>query len=290
MKATLYILLFFSSSLHAQFMLLADGPTPQPPAFSDPSDVSGLYAWYVASDMDGDGIENEESGTADATWTDKSGNGYNMSRNSSPTISTRNGYNVVSFDGVDDRYQAGAAADWAFLHDGGESTIFWVGQIGFTADPNILAGVMSTGTVSSSVLGYGIWYEDRASVSNNDALRVFVTQGIGSNRVVSDVTAGRAQNTWTANTYNYIRVEVDCSQDPVDMADYWINSTFYQFNNVENRLAGSGAPANPFTVMAMGDGGFPCPGEVAEIIIYNRKLTAQEISDVEGYIATKYNL
>jgi hypothetical protein len=290
MRVTLYILLFFSSSLQAQFMLLADGPTPQPPVFQDPSDVSGLYAWYVASDMDADGIENEESGTAEATWADKSGNGYSLTRTGAPTISTRNGYNVVSFDGVDDRYQASSASDWAFLHDGNASTVIFVGQVAFVADPGELYGVISTGNITSATLGWGVWYQDNHSTVNN-AMRILITVGVGNNRIVTDVAGTRVADAWLPNQYNYLRFETECSLPTADMFDYYVNGTQQTFVNAEpQRTPSILAPAYPLTIMAMGDGTYVCPGEVAEIIIYNRKLTAQEVSDVEGYIATKYNL
>lgn len=289
MRLTLYILLLVSSSLQAQFMMLANEAAAQPPAFSDPTDISGLQAWYVASDQDGDGNLNEKFGFGLATWNDKSGNGYNLTRTGNPTIVTLNGLHVIEFNGSTDYYQAQTTAPWSFLHES-QATVFWVGQVGLSTNPDLLGGVISTGSAASADLGYGIWYEDRSSISNNDALRIFITQGLGNNRVVSDITADREQNVWTANTYTHVRVETDVTLDPLDKADYWIDGTARNFVNDENRNAGSGSPVNPLTLMAMGDASLLCPGRVAEVIIYNRKLTAQEVSDVEDYITTKYNL
>jgi len=291
MRVILYILLLFSSGLHAQFMMLAkDAAGPPPPTFNDPTDLSGLEGWYVASDQDGDGNINEKFGFGRPTWNDKSGNGYNLTRTGNPTVVTLNGLHVIEFNGSTDYYRGTTTSPWAFMHET-ECTIFWVGQVGLTADPNLLAGVISTGSAASADLGYGVWYEDRSSISNNDALRIFITQGLGNNRVVSDVTAGREQNVWTANTYTYVRVVTDPSFPVVaDRADYWIDGVARNFVNVENRFPGSGNPVNPLTLMAMGNGTFLCPGRVAEVIIYSRKLTAQEVSDVENYITTKYNL
>lgn len=284
--------LFIVCSVDAQQAILSTNATAgtPPPPFTDPSSLSGLHAWYVASDQDADGNINEKFGFGLATWNDKSGNGYNLTRTGNPTVVNLNGLHVIEFNGSTDYYQGNTTSPWAFMHET-ECTIFWVGQVGLTADPNLLAGVISTGSAASADLGYGLWYEDRSSISNNDALRIFITQGSGNNRVVSDITASREQNVWTANTYTYVRVVTDPSFPTVaDRADYWIDGIARNFVNSENRFAGSGNPVNPLTIMAMGNGTFLCPGRVAEVIIYNRKLTAQEVLDVEGYIQTKYGL
>jgi len=122
-------------------------------------------------------------------------------------------------------------------------------------------------------------------------MRILVTVGVGNDRIVTDVAGTRVADAWLPNQYNYLRFETECSLPTADMFDYYVNGTQQTFVNAEpQRTPSILAPAYPLTVMAMGDGTYVCPGEVAEIIIYNRKLTAQEISDVEGYIATKYNL
>ena len=83
------------------------GSTKIWPNFTDPRSISGLYAWYDATQ----GLFNATSGGSSVTtngatiarWEDFSGNGRHLTQNTSslmPTLLTnnRNGKNVVSFD------------------------------------------------------------------------------------------------------------------------------------------------------------------------------------------------
>lgn len=83
------------------------GSTKIWPSFTDPRSISGLYAWYDATQ----GLFNATSGGAAVTtnggaiarWEDSSGNGRHLTQGTSslmPTLLTanRNGKNVVSFN------------------------------------------------------------------------------------------------------------------------------------------------------------------------------------------------
>jgi hypothetical protein len=86
-----------------QNLLLSGGtpyvPTPTP-SFA-PTDISGLKLWLKADQISG------SDGDAVGTWSDQSGNGYNLTQGTAankPTLKTniKNGRSIVRFDGTND--------------------------------------------------------------------------------------------------------------------------------------------------------------------------------------------
>jgi len=256
--------------------------------FNDTVEISNLYAWYVSSDMDADGIENEETGAAPATWSDRSTNGYDLTRSGNPQIddSALNGLDVVDFDGAGDYYQASTASDWTFLHDGTDNTIFLVVQAGKSADPNALMIMFGTTIALSTGLGASQWFEDR-SVVGNEILRHWIVRGVAGSYVVNPPYV---ENVFTPNTFVLIRSEIDADNATAsNRATTWIDGVDINLNNAYTATPSSAAPDYPLT-LGSPNGTFEFTGYFAEVIVYDRHLTSGEAANIETYLNNKYGL
>ena len=70
--------------------------------------MEGVEMWYDASDLNADGTTDTgySAGSAVNSWSDKSGNGYHLTKQGDPTWASQNGLGVVNFDGDDSFYSA----------------------------------------------------------------------------------------------------------------------------------------------------------------------------------------
>ena len=68
--------------------------------------LSDVEMWFDASDLNADGTTDSgfSAGNAVNTWSDKSGNGYHLTKQGDPTWEKQNGIGVVNFDGNDAFY------------------------------------------------------------------------------------------------------------------------------------------------------------------------------------------
>ena len=73
-----------------------------------PESMEGVEMWYDASDLNADGTTDTgySAGSAVNSWSDKSGNGYHLTKQGDPTWASQNGLGVVNFDGDDSFYSA----------------------------------------------------------------------------------------------------------------------------------------------------------------------------------------
>lgn len=229
------------------------------------------------------------SGGAVSQWNDKSGNGKHLAQTTAaaqPTTaaSTLNGRNVLTFDGGD-WLQASTANDWTFLHDGSASTVWIVARAGNTANPLAAYTFAATAnTNDGATRGWSLYYEDRSIASTNDSLRHAVTTGVPSN-CVSNFSAADAL---PANTWARLRVVTDA--DAAIGADRSImavnNGSSIANNTITSSVSGS-VPSAPFTV---GGRNLRLVGGVAEVIVVNGALTANQIAAAESYLAAKWGL
>ena len=168
-------------ALNAALVALAVGNSACAP--QDPGKPANPKAWFSADSIalrDGDAV---------STWPDTSANGHyaTATEGNRPTYRIIDGVPLVHFDGVDDYMIAGVAADWTFLHDGSEWTVFVVlrtvaGELGGT---HVL---LDSGGADSANRGFAMSY-DVANGGRNDAIRVSVAQGTPG-RFALDMTTG----------------------------------------------------------------------------------------------------
>ena len=285
---TISIFLFTTISLTGQGIMLAGGAVAETGEFA-PTDISNCFVWLSGSDMDGDDIENEESSGAatPSTWVDKTGNGHNFTKAGNPTISTKNGNNVVDFDGSGDYYVSSEVnSTWTFLHDGTKNTIFLVVRPSksttYPKDFNML--IDNTG-INSANRGVSIYvYRPTNRFTYN------VQIGVSSTYAVT--WAG--VNTWYAtDEWKYVTIISDPSNATAADRAYVRMDAIDQ--SITNSATATPSSSDPNIPLYIGWSGRSSPdnylnGYIGEIIIYDRALTMNEITQVENYLSTKYGL
>jgi hypothetical protein len=220
----------------------------------DPRTVSNLALWLDASNaasvsLDGSNLVQQ--------WSDLSGNGINATQtvsNNRPDYSqTLNGRKVVSFNGVNTSLEGTAP-----VTGGTSRTVFCVFRNASTASNVALLGL------SSNSGNGGLWY-----ITGEIAVRV-----IGGNRLFG----GGAANTWQS---------IALTQDG--------NST----SNMTLKLNGAAVSATSTTAQVVNSGGSMTlgrispstglgAGDIAELLVYSRALSASETAAVENYLFPKW--
>lgn len=258
------------------------------PSFS-PNNISGLELWLDGADTDGDFTLNEETGIV-STWYDKSGNGYDFTSSGSPVL-VDNGLNsndYVDFDGSNDYFESDESASsgvWNFLHNGTKNTIFLVLNTGdFNGEAVI---VYNTNGVTRSKTGSYFGFDDRnvhpAFLTNSSSFQI-------SNNSIENVILDYLEETIFPNNDYLIRIETDPSNSTTsDRYDFFLNGISKNASNIES--ASVTTSNSDYTLMIGRENDAPNRyyiGYIAEILMYSKELTPQEISDVETYLNNKW--
>ncbi len=231
--------------------------------------LAGQVLWLDAADattiLDADG-DNADTGTGGnndgfsgtvSTWVDKSSSNFDVTATGTATpqygADTRNGLDVLTFDGVDDRMSnmsavVSGSAYTTFLvytrtSTTGREAVFEMGQ---NPDRNALF----IGEVGSK---YG--YYMNGSFYNS----------------ASDYTPGKYDLASIVQAGTIAVIDIDST----------------------NQILVSTTSRTTTTGLFVGDdstSGDFLQGQIAEVIVYNRTLNALEVHDVENYLATKWGL
>ena len=278
--------------------------TPATAAFV-PSFISGLQAWYDASDATTlfDATSGGSPVAADggvARWEDKSGNARHMTQGTSGSRPTRktaiqNSLAVLRFDGGDFVSMPSSTATFNFLHNG-DSTVFVVFKAGTTANPESVYVVMSNNISDGSIddkTGFYLRWDDRtwADTALADAL-IHVVSNSGQARFV-----GRATNGFPANTFALATVRGDIAnatiasrsqirrnggnEIPLTTSDTSAEAALPTANASDNFTIGHQSGA------VKGNG---LNGDIAEIIMYDTALSNTDRAAVESYLMTKWGI
>jgi len=195
----------------------------------------------------------------------------------------------VTFDGVNDLMTAGSASDWKFLNfdDAGGtfngSTVFLVYQTG-AADPEALYGLVSTGQVGSSSEGFDLFYDDRSG--NEDRLRMILSKGVGGS---SNIDTPGEQDMLTPQTGSLITSTYQF-QAPGDDAEIYVDGLVLESQETMNPPLIDQDPTNTLTIGAVSTPGFFNEGDFSEVLIYNRRLTSDELNKVGEFLERKFDL
>lgn len=165
-----------------------------------------------------------------------------------------------------------AASEWKFLHDGTGCTVLTVGILRSTSTaPHV---ILSTGDGSTGANGRGFyftWYHGPGP------LHVLII-GTGSGRIVNDQTSVGPGN---ANPAHYVTRYKE-SEAPAE----WLNTKYEGGASTGNTGNSALAPSSsdPSSTLVIGrrfDGALASANaDIAEIVFFNRFLSAAEISDV----------
>lgn len=240
-------------------------------AITTPSDIFGLYAWYKSTAL------TSSSGTVSQV-SDKSGNGRHAvqaTSGSQPLYSATGGANNKPYwtnaaGASGGRYLlAGVAADWTFLHNGAGHTIFIV-QKNTATDAYYILGTQNG---SGANRGLGL-----ARLSNTQTRYAI---GDGSSQIFG------IDFTMPNNSWSKLCVYGDTGTNP----DYYarVNGTATLDGNESGTPSATVSPY-PLGIGVGGGGGYSTDASFHEIIIYNRKLTDMEITQIEAYLNDEYGL
>jgi hypothetical protein len=240
--------------------------TATPAGFS-PLDLNPTI-WLDASDT---GTITESGGSV-SQWDDKSTNGLDVTQatgTAQPKTGTRtiNGLNVLDFDGSNDQLEAADAADWVFTRDGSTYTIFAV----ISADVTGVNMVPLSTQVASNV--GGMYYGHVLNVIRQSVV------GAVSNPGQADFTG----------EYLLTLITDPDNATAADRSLMYIDSGTVQNNNT---LTGSPStkPFNTPFIVGARNASLWWNGTIAEVIVVNGALTAQQISDTETYLADKWGI
>lgn len=224
-----------------------------------PSQVSGLQLWLDASQgVTTDGTTPATDGAAVQQWNDQSGNGYTAIQNtggSKPTFKTSifNGKPVLRFNGSHTLVTSsflGASFNTSF-------TSFIVVN---KANTNFEVSTSNQGVT---------WFSSR------EINLAYNTNGL-SDTQIKNRTLGTVGGNLGVETFRY-----NGSTKTL---------RFNGYVSVSEAATGNLGLNGTLTIGNLSSGGFGYHGDIAELVIYNRALTNLEISDVEAYLAAKYEI
>lgn len=273
--------------------------------------ISGYELWLDSSDAS---TFTYSSGTVVSRWTDKSANAYAFEPTTTtyaPSRSgTQNSKSTVVFDGVDDFITCTSSASvWKFLHDGTQSTVFVVFKDTDTNTASDTLAILDTtayefASVSAGYAGYTLstntwyysagttWYAGYDSRINSGVVQSGQTYPAYVS--TSGSIPGANRNTW--NVHSGL-IDLTNATNSQKMTTYNSQGSFP--NNANTSLTGyawsTPGSANPQTALRIGNyrsgsavAGFK--GEIAEIIIYKRKLAVSEKTEMVTYLKNKWSV
>jgi hypothetical protein len=125
-------------------------------------------------------VANVADGVASMTGEGAQFNAQQATSGSRPTLRESGLKRYFEFDGGDVSI-AGANTNWNFLHNpAGNGYVCCAMQYGASSDPNAILAAVATYNSSGSQTGVFIGFDDRASASRNNAVRLTVSRGVGS--------------------------------------------------------------------------------------------------------------
>ena len=240
-----------------------------------PTAISDLFAWYRSDDV-------TLVSSSVSQLTDKSGNGRHPTQSTPsnrPSYSATGGLNNHPYFSTAEAttaggLTAGTTGTWNFLHNGTGATVFVVAK---TSGTNWL-WLVGTQATSISDIGYSI-----SSTSDpGNKLSISVGSGVGEvaafglNGLVLDPTKYHKFITTFKTASGY--------ED-----SFWVK--------IDNKQMSCASVRNPTTSnsgpLGIGYGStalYAADSQFHEVIIFNRKLTPDEIRSVEAYLNNRYGV
>lgn len=226
-----------------------------------PKDVAGLMLWLDAADL-----SSLDADTDIATWRDRSGNGHDVSQSASARrpVSVNNaraGRSVVRFDGQDDYLEV--ANDGSF--DSTDLTVLIVVSPRWTTHPNNNPSPFAIRTASATT---------RVSLhldGNKADMHSWTSEGLS----------------WAVYTFasdDFYLLEFIWSGNT---ESHYVNGAFI---NTDSRGLPASQVNHPVRIGAAEAGVEHWPGDIAEVLVYDRALSNGERVEVENYLIEKWQL
>lgn len=230
--------------------------------YFNPRRVSNLILWLDATDPSANGVQ-PANGTSISTWVDKSANGNNATQGTGanqPTYTTgaRNGLPVLTVSSAAPQYVTGTLAGLAANPN---LSVYIICSSTTTAGNPVVFGIGSVNAVPCSI-GIGI----------NSGFKAFQWGGFESNFSPANTNYNRLQFT-NNNSTNLVSIFVNGSPETSTAGAATalnVNTTF-----------SVGRHSNPIGVGAW-DGG------IAEVVVYNKVVSAAENTNIYNYLSQKW--
>jgi hypothetical protein len=246
------------------------------PAEPDPGDVAPdaptiLQIWYDASVNTYMQPTGRTNGQTITQWNDRSAYAHNLNPDGGsltlrPTYATnqQNGLSALSFDGGD-RLTANPFTGTVDNLTG--MTMFVVAKYDATTTQRMI----ETNATGDSELGFGV------STDTSQKFSYYIANGY--------VTGNTADTSWHYHTIVFDGTQSVGNRLTVDVDG--VTSTLNEITPVGNISLNS---STSLFVGSRPDTTLPFAGDIGELIMYSRTLTASEIINIESYLASKWNL
>ena len=234
----------------------------------NPNEISNLGFWFLADDL---GLAD---GTNVTSWTDKSGNGNNLSittgtLNPIYKVNIIGGKSVIRFQGGSNKALT-LASSTINLNTNTNLTLFVIVKF---SDFSTLRRIVTFGNA-----GNGISYDGLQNPNNYFAIRL------------------EAVN-WFAHSPNLLNASTDylltSTMTRNSVAGIYFNNTYINTNLIANSSSFAGAAPQNNNQISIGgyfDGTQNLGGDVAEVIQYTRVLTTDEILSIHCYLNSRYQI
>jgi hypothetical protein len=256
----------------------------------NPKSISGLELWLDAADAGN--VVTTGSPARVSSWRDKSGN--NRHADNSVAGSTQplyvaaaqKGKNVVRGTQADNTVLTipSSAAAFNFLHNGTPSFVAFASTFGTSSDPNQGYCLLSNfNTVGSSGPGTAIFYDDRSSLSRNNAFVVLASNGTAL--AADSLSADRI----TPNTMTIGAVRLNMSQATGNQRVFVSINGAAEYNNNNSTQTASGSnAASDMLIGRLVQFGLSLTGDMCELVIYSQMPSASARQAIVKYLTAKW--
>jgi hypothetical protein len=253
----------------------------------DPRYIAGCKMWLDGADSSSISLN---AGNV-AEWRDKSGNlthATQFTAASQPAYNSTglNGRGVVEFDATEALVWASSTAAFNYMHNATGGSLVMVLQQDTASDPNAIRYILTNSQTSSSQTGFGIFFDDRASVTRNNGLVAGVNRGVGGQATSS----GFANNAFpSGNGCAVLSVAFDnANATAASRIIARVNGTAVSTGNAFTNAAATG---NASTNLFLGNfGGGGSLRGVAEMVFYEGVLSTTSFSRLESYAGAKWGI
>lgn len=247
-----------------------------------PSDLPNLEAWYKADA----GITTVSSEVS--VWADQSGNGRDVTQNIATNrpiygSETLNGIDVLTFNG-NNWLNAAAVSTFNFLHQD-NSTVFIVVRSGNTDNPNATYCYMASLSTSATV-GYLLTYEDLSSLGRNNGVGLTIARGIVGTSAIFSINNDKV----IPNSWGRIGISTDVNAIASDRMDGFVDGVAFDGINTATEPVSLLDASFALRIGKDQRNLIGLYGAIAEIIMYSRKLSVSEVTQVDNYLKAKYAL
>jgi hypothetical protein len=243
---------------------------------SIPNCATGPLLWLKADVGISYDVSNKVS-----QWNDQSGNGHHASAAAAlqPTyiINTLNGKPVLNFDGTD-----GMVTNNIDMTNTNKADVFVIFQDDLTEAA--LSSIFDTRGNLSPDIGTTMESNITASSLQGGTNDHGIATGLrGNNQYSYTSTAGQA----TAKCFKMVENRCDMGLTTLESTMY-INGVYIPRTAGNKDFNNTGNFGNTYATIGYFSNAYNLKGNIAEIIVYNRVLTATERTTVENYLTTKY--